>query len=611
HLNWANQVSALLTDDEVTELKVQTDPHKCAFGSWYYSDNRKHAEELFPELIPIFAEIELPHKNLHESAIEISKHYQKADEELGRFLEAKKGDHLRWINAVKDAFINNNDGIDVQMDPAKCGLGQWLESPEVAELKLQYPEFAANLAKIEEPHSRLHESAKEINKMLKEKKHSEAVNYFSENTENDARNTLNAIENVIVWNQKHIEGINEANKIFANKTKPNLKEVQSLLSKVNETVEKNVKIKNEQMLQASGNTKTLVTVIAVSALLIGIFLAITIARGIIKTMVAIIGNLSAGSEQVGAASEQVAGASQSLAEGASETASSLEETSSSLEEMTSMIRQNADNTKQANSLVLAASDETDKGMTAMNSMSEAMNQIKNSSDETAKIIKVIDEIAFQTNLLALNAAVEAARAGEAGKGFAVVAEEVRNLAQRSAESAKDTSSLIEGSQKNAEAGVKSTQELVEILKNISEGIRKITDLMAEITAASNEQAQGIDQINTAVSQMDQVTQQNASNAEESSSASEELASQAQEMQKIVNELSLVIYGTNGKNIQTQFNENNFGRQATTTSKSSGYNKNPNKIAGWKKKIGRTVNPNKAALKAEEIIPLEKEEMANF
>ena len=244
-------------------------------------------------------------------------------------------------------------------------------------------------------------------------------------------------------------------------------------------------------------------------------------------------------DQVSSASNQISSGSQSLAQGANEQASSLEEISSSLEEMASMTRQNADNANQANTLSGTARESAVKGSEQMQSMTEAINKIKSSSDETAKIVKTIDEIAFQTNLLALNAAVEAARAGEAGKGFAVVAEEVRNLAQRSAEAAKNTAELIEGAVKNADEGVAITDEVAGVLNEIVEGASKVNDLVAEISAAAGEQSQGIEQVNTAVSQMDQLTQQNASNSEESASAAEELNGQAEELNRMVAEFKLL------------------------------------------------------------------------
>ncbi len=238
-------------------------------------------------------------------------------------------------------------------------------------------------------------------------------------------------------------------------------------------------------------------------------------------------------EKLSSGGSQVAQASQSLAEGATEQAAGLEETSSSLEEMSSMTKQNADNAQQANTLGSKAREAAGKGTESMARMNIAIDHIQKSSEETSKIIKVIDEIAFQTNLLALNAAVEAARAGEAGKGFAVVAEEVRNLAMRSAEAAKNTSNMIEESVKNASSGVDIASEVGKVLGEIVQSVGKTTDLVGEIAAASKEQAQGIDQVNTAVSQMDKVTQQNAATAEESASASEQIMSVMGHLQQLV------------------------------------------------------------------------------
>jgi methyl-accepting chemotaxis protein len=287
----------------------------------------------------------------------------------------------------------------------------------------------------------------------------------------------------------------------------------------------------------------LMLIVGAIAVMAGVLIAVAVARSIVTVLKRIIQSLSEGAEQVASASGQVSSASQSLAEGATEQAAGLEETSSSLEEMSAMTKQNADNAQQANVLAAEAKKAANNGAEAMSRMSSAINSIQKSSDETAKIIKVIDEIAFQTNLLALNAAVEAARAGEAGKGFAVVAEEVRNLAMRSAEAAKNTSAMIEESVKNSKNGVDISVEVAKVLTDIVASIGKTTDLVAEIAAASQEQARGVDQVNTAVSQMDKVTQQNAANAEESASASEELSAQAASMKEIVSELVVLVGGS--------------------------------------------------------------------
>jgi len=276
------------------------------------------------------------------------------------------------------------------------------------------------------------------------------------------------------------------------------------------------------------------------ALVLGSILAFVITRGITTAITRISSTLASGSQQTSSAAGQVSSSSQSLAQGASEQAAALEETTSALEEMSSMTKKNADTAQQAASLSSEAQKSAAKGNDAMNKMSTAINDIQKSASETAKIIKVIDEIAFQTNLLALNAAVEAARAGEAGKGFAVVAEEVRNLAMRSAEAAKNTAAMIEESVNNAKNGVTIAVEVGKNLEEITTAATKVNSLVGEIAAASKEQAQGIDQVNTAVSQMDKVTQSNAASAEESASAAEELSSQSVQLSEMVGELVALV-----------------------------------------------------------------------
>jgi methyl-accepting chemotaxis protein len=307
---------------------------------------------------------------------------------------------------------------------------------------------------------------------------------------------------------------------------------------------------DEKLAAETIRSRTLTMILlGVAGLGLVVVFSLSIYRSISRNIGQIVSVLQEGALQVDSASGQVASASQSLAEGTSEQASSLEETSASLEELGSMSRQNADNAREANNLSSSTSDAAVKGNEAMGRMSQAIADIKKSSDETAKIIKTIDEIAFQTNLLALNAAVEAARAGEAGKGFAVVAEEVRNLAMRSAEAARNTSNLIEGAQKNADNGVQVAQEVAELLGIIVTSVQKVTVLINEISAASDEQAKGVEQINQATSQMDKVTQENAANAEESASASEELNAQAQELKVSVQNLQRIVGGA-GSSFET-------------------------------------------------------------
>jgi methyl-accepting chemotaxis protein len=279
-----------------------------------------------------------------------------------------------------------------------------------------------------------------------------------------------------------------------------------------------------------------------ASLVLGSVIGFFLTRSIRGQLTNAADKLGLGASQVASASGQVSSSSQSLAQGASEQAASLEETTAALEEMSSMTRKNAETAREAATLATQTRGAADKGAQAMVRMESAINEIQKSATETAKIIKVIDEIAFQTNLLALNAAVEAARAGEAGKGFAVVAEEVRNLAMRSAEAAKNTSSLIEGSVQSSRNGVSVAQEVANVLNEINHAATKVDSMVGEIAAASREQSQGIEQVNTAIVQMDKVTQSNAAAAEESAAASEELSSQARELNGIVNELQSLVGG---------------------------------------------------------------------
>jgi methyl-accepting chemotaxis protein len=346
--------------------------------------------------------------------------------------------------------------------------------------------------------------------------------------------------------------------------------------------------------------------VAVIGIVVSMIVATIIIRGVTSSIGRVVSGLAEGSAQVNSASSQVAQSSQSMAEGASEQASSIEETSASLEEITSMTKQNADNASQAKKLAEAANASADKGSESMEKMGRAIDDIKKSSDETAKIIKTIDEIAFQTNLLALNAAVEAARAGDAGKGFAVVAEEVRNLAQRSAAAAKSTADMIEGSVKNADSGVVISGEVGSSLKEIADSVRKVNSLVGEIASASKEQAQGIEQVSTAVNQLSQVTQTNAASSEECAAAAEELGAQSEEMKRMVDALQAVVGGSGS---------NGAGASKTALSQRRSLAAVPARRALPQPARKGATTPGRGAgvkvAKPEEVIPLDDDDLKSF
>lgn len=279
--------------------------------------------------------------------------------------------------------------------------------------------------------------------------------------------------------------------------------------------------------------------------IIGLGSAFIIVRNISKPILRVVSGLKEGAGHVASAAGEVAAASQELAEGTSEQAASIEETSSSLEEMSSMTKQNAQNAEQANQLMVGTKETASLAGRSMENLSTSIVEIFKASEQTSKIIKTIDEIAFQTNLLALNAAVEAARAGEAGAGFAVVAEEVRNLAMKAAEAARSTADLIEDTVRKAKGGMELVGRTEEGFREVLVSVEKSSELVNEINAASSEQSQGIEQVNKAVSEMDKVVQRNAANAEESASAAEEMNAQAARMNTFVEELQCLVSGSRG------------------------------------------------------------------
>ncbi|MCK5539912.1 MAG: CZB domain-containing protein [Deltaproteobacteria bacterium] len=587
HLVWLEKIyDMMLNNREIIELT--TDPRQCAFGKFLYGDQAKKLTKADPEMGRMIEEIIPPHAKLHESAIGILDIWTVRHPGLRNLLRARLDDHRVWAEEVAKAIIGREKSLGVETDSNKCALGLFLSSPQASKYAQNFLAFASFTTEIAGPHKTLHESAINIRKALKNGDFTKAGKIYTEKTipalnkcetlitkiitaESTICNqqqaafkifneeTLPAIHKTqkLVQAMQHqaermVEGFQQANHIFAEETKPSLAQTRELLHQITTAVSNNV-MTDEVMLAASQKTKMAVIILSIIAAIIGILLAYFISNGIAKSLTRVIDALSEGSHQVAAAAGQVSSASQSLAEGSSEQAASLEETSSSVEEMASMTKQNADNSDQANLLTKETNDVIKGAAQSMIQLNQSTEEIFLASQETQKIIKSIDEIAFQTNLLALNAAVEAARAGEAGAGFAVVADEVRNLAARSAEAAKSTAELIGSTVEKVSASREVAGQSLNAIDMVVEKSGKVGELIGEISAASQEQSNGISQINIAVSEMDKVTQQNAANAEESAAAAEELNAQAEQMNEFVGDLTAMVTGkrTHGATTMTR------------------------------------------------------------
>ncbi|TBV81076.1 MAG: methyl-accepting chemotaxis protein [Desulfobulbaceae bacterium] len=400
--------------------------------------------------------------------------------------------------------------LEVEFDAKASKFGKWYYGEDRRYAEQLVPSLAPILAQLERPHDLIHSAARDIAMTMA-----------------TARSAT--------------EGRLVAKEIYLKQIKPATTAQQKLFDEVRTEMSKHL-MSPEEKLNMSRNITIGVSAITAFAVALALFMAWLITRTVTGTLSVVARRMHDGTTQVGASAAQVAANSQDLAGGVSQQAASLEDTSASLEEISAMTQQNAANAGQADILMREATVVVQRAGASMTELTTAMAMITHSSKETSKIVKTIDEIAFQTNLLALNAAVEAARAGEAGAGFAVVADEVRNLAMRSAEAAKNTSTLIDDTVKKVSDGSQLVTKTGGSFSAVAASTSKAAALVGEIAVASNEQAAGIAQLNTAMSEMDSVLQRTAANAEESAAAAEELSAMVAQMGESVDELQAMVEG---------------------------------------------------------------------